>query len=101
MVAFVRPGRIEGVENEGVVRRPPWASRGAAGEAGVRDMPDILGEKIRVAMILTGCQDGNFPVRLIDSAMHQWDRLRSDSHATPISHNGWHVKSGRRPGRAE
>ena len=35
-----------------------WAyALGAAGEAGVRDMLDILKEELRVAMILTGCSD--------------------------------------------
>jgi len=35
-----------------------WAyALGAAGEAGVRDMLDILREELRVAMILTGCSD--------------------------------------------
>jgi L-lactate dehydrogenase (cytochrome) len=37
-----------------------WAyALGAAGEAGVRDMLDILREELRVAMILTGCSDVN------------------------------------------
>src|ERR1700691_355753 len=35
-----------------------WAySLGAAGESGVRDMLDILREELKVAMILTGCND--------------------------------------------
>jgi len=35
-----------------------WAyALGAAGEAGVRDMLDILKEELRVAMVLTGCSD--------------------------------------------
>ena len=35
-----------------------WAyALGAAGEAGVRDMLNILKEELRVAMILTGCSD--------------------------------------------
>jgi L-lactate dehydrogenase (cytochrome) len=37
-----------------------WAyALGAAGEPGVRDMLDILREALRVAMILTGCNDVN------------------------------------------
>ena len=37
-----------------------WAyALGAAGESGVRDMLDILREELRVAMILTGCNDVN------------------------------------------
>ena len=35
-----------------------WAyALGAAGEEGVRDMLDILKEELRVAMVLTGCND--------------------------------------------
>jgi L-lactate dehydrogenase (cytochrome) len=35
-----------------------WAyALGAAGESGVRDMLDILGEELKVAMVLTGCDD--------------------------------------------
>src|SRR5271168_754906 len=35
-----------------------WAyALGAAGEAGVRDMLDILREELKVAMVLTGCSD--------------------------------------------
>jgi L-lactate dehydrogenase (cytochrome) len=37
-----------------------WAySLGAAGEAGVRDMLEMLKEELKVAMILTGCSDVN------------------------------------------
>jgi L-lactate dehydrogenase (cytochrome) len=37
-----------------------WAyALGTAGEAGARDMLDILREELRVAMILTGCSDVN------------------------------------------
>jgi L-lactate dehydrogenase (cytochrome) len=35
-----------------------WAyALGAAGESGVRDMLDILGDELKVAMVLTGCDD--------------------------------------------
>jgi L-lactate dehydrogenase (cytochrome) len=38
----------------------PWAyASGAAGEAGVQDMLEILREELRVGMILTGCSDVN------------------------------------------
>lgn len=37
--------------------RRPWAY--AAGEAGIRDMLEILKEELRVSMILTGCNDVN------------------------------------------